>query len=439
MNVRRITLSVAIACAACLVSGIAAAGSASAQPGRSAPRLTWARLSTLPPGQVAALQNPLVAVANDIAKTGITQLAGLYTATALETPDHAVRLYVTNTKRAAWVLRAAKESDPALNLTGVEIVRSAYSAAALDKAASRLVSASVAGRTPFTIFSAVQSGTGQALQLRVAHPAAARLLAGQSVRALGGQSVRQFAGVALTFARGVKVAPFSRENDSAPFIGGDYAFGWNSNQQDRPVCSLGIAVENSSGQDGLMEAGHCFSPGNEVYTENYGHRIGQPGLINHTYDAEIVWTSDKNGAGSNADEGESDLPNGGIHYFPLVSARNPAENEYVCQDGIESYILRKTVPCNLKVGGSITYPVTSADGYHETVHGVLAKSNNGNPVGAQGDSGAVVFTIGSPSTRIAAGMVDAGPSGCNPDCTELYFIPQSDVMGAFDVHLNPHQ
>lgn len=74
-------------------------------------------------------------------------------------------------------------------------------------------------------------------------------------------------GVALTFAHDVPVVPDGPENDSAPFIGGDQSYGWNSHDGNRQFCTTGIAVENSSGEDGLIEAGHCFTPHNGVYTD----------------------------------------------------------------------------------------------------------------------------------------------------------------------------
>jgi hypothetical protein len=44
----------------------------------------------------------------------------------------------------------------------------------------------------------------------------------------------------------------------------------DSTSKSRPVCTAGIPVENSSGKDGLIEAGHCFTPNNGVYTQNFG-------------------------------------------------------------------------------------------------------------------------------------------------------------------------
>jgi hypothetical protein len=393
------------------------------------------------PAQVAALQNPLIATADPISTAGTTEMTDLYSSIALDTPNQTIDVYVTDVARAGKLLQAAKEKDPSLDLGRVRVMKSAYSLAALTSAADSLVSASAAGRTPFRIYAAVQVGNGQALELRVPDPVAARDLASTPVAALAGKSVQQLAGVTLTFARGVQTVPFSRQNDSPPFIGGDLSYGWNSAEHYRPTCTTGIAVEDNSGtgHDGLVEAGHCFTPFNNVYTQNFGHLIGSAGSIVGSADAEIIWTGEYNGAGSNADEGESNQPGGGINYLPLVSLASPYNGEFVCQDGIESYQLGRGVPCNLKVGNSITYSRLMADGRTATVHGIIASSNNGNPVGAIGDSGAVVFIIHTSSTRAAVGMISSGPSGCDPNCTEIYLVPQAAIMGAFSVHLNPHR
>jgi len=431
-------LMVAAACAVALVSAMLAA--APSQASSSPPPLTWAQLNAMAPAQVAALQNPLIAAADPISKVGTTEMTSLYSSIALDTPNRAVDVYVTDTARAGQLLQAAKEKDPGLDLGRVRVMKSAYSLAALTSAADSLVSASAAGRTPFRIYAAVQVGNGQGLELRVPDPVAARDLASKPAAALGGKSVQQLGGVSLTFTRGVPTVPFSRQDDSAPFIGGDLSYGWNSADGYRPTCTTGIAVEDSSGSghDGLVEAGHCFTPNNGVYTQNFGHFIGAPGSIVGSADAEIIWTGDYNGAGSNADEGESNKPGGGINYFPLVTLANPYNGEFVCQDGIESYNLGRGVPCNLKVGNSITYSRLMADGRTATVHGIIASSNNGNPVGAIGDSGAVVFIIWTSSTRAAVGMISSGPAGCDPNCTEIYLVQQAAIMGAFSVRLNPH-
>ncbi len=390
------------------------------------------------PAQVAALQDPLIAIAGPISRAG-AKMPGLYSMLALDTPDHAVNVYLTDVAKAARLLRAAKAADPRLDLSRVRVFRAAYSLARLTGATHRLVTAAGAGRIPFKIFAITQLPGGRGLQLQVPDAVTAQELSARPLAALHGESVRQLAGVTLTVAHGGRMVPASREDDVPPFIGGDYAFGWNKPEQDRPYCTLGIAVENSSGQDGLVEAGHCFTPNNGIYTMNYGRYIGNASGIADKYDAEIIWTGKYNGAGSNADEGETDGC-GGICWYPLVQVNDPYQNEYVCQDGISSYLYMDRVPCDIEVGTPTTYYLCPlGDGYCGYVDGIHSYSNDGRPIVVFGDSGGVVFTIHSSSTRNAIGMVDAA-GNCNSsgECTLMSFMTANSILGALGVHLNPH-
>jgi hypothetical protein len=428
----------AIASAAILAVGTAASGTAQAA-SRPQARLTWARMTTMTPGQVAALQNPLLAVAGPLASVGAAKMASVFSSVSLDTPGHTVRVYLTDTHQAGRLLEAAAKADPGLDLSRVRVLKARYSAAALTRAAGRLIRASIAGRTPFPIYAANQVDNGRDLQLQVAAPASDAARAGLRAARLGGESVRKFAGVDLTFAAGRAMVPASRENDSPPFIGGDWLYGWNSYDKSRQNCTAGIPVENSAGQDGLITAGHCFTPNNGVYTENFGHYVGNTSGVSDDNDAEIVWTGKYLGGGSNADEGESDTSGNGIKYFPLVQTVDWYGGEYVCQDGIYSYENGRGVPCNMKILGVSTYTLCHADSSCTPVNGVKTASNNGNPVAMHGDSGAVVFTIHSASSRNALGMVDAVEDGCTTDCVNMSFVPQGQIMSAFGVHLNPYQ
>jgi hypothetical protein len=397
-----------VGCAAAVVLTLGMPGTGLAAAGHSSPQavrpLSWARLSRMTPQQVAVLQNPLIAMADPIQRAG-ARMPGLYTSVALDTPDHALDLYVTDVARAGALLAAARRLDPGIDLSAVHVLAARYSMAQLSAAASRVMGAGIARRLPFRVSSVTIRPTGQGLQIQVpSQVAQAQARSAEPLTALAGRSVRQLAGVGVSFSHGVAPEPASRENDSAPFIGGDYASGWNSTSKSRPVCTAGIPVENSAGEDGLIEAGHCFTPNNGVYTENFGHYIGNTSSILHQEDGEVIWTGKYLGGGSNADEGESDTAGGGINYLPLVDTNNPYINELVCQDGIASYDNNGRVPCNIKVIANTYWESCEADGFCGQVPGWQGNSDNGNWVVQHGDSGAVVFTIHTSSTRNAIGM-----------------------------------
>ena len=92
----------AVGCAAAVVltlGTLGVPGTGLAATRQSSPRaarpLSWALLSRMTPLQVAALQNPLIAVADPIQRAG-GGMPGLYTSIVLDTPDHALDLYVTD-------------------------------------------------------------------------------------------------------------------------------------------------------------------------------------------------------------------------------------------------------------------------------------------------------------------------------------------------------
>src|SRR5579875_3677242 len=150
MNVKKPAFA-AVACSAALVMSMTAGGTSQAASSPS-PGPTWAQIDTMAPDQVAALQNPLIAIANHISSVGSTKMVSLYTSVALDTPDHAVDVYVTDTAKAGQLLQAAKNSDPTLDLNLVRVMKSAYSLAELNAATDRLASASTAGHIPFRIY-----------------------------------------------------------------------------------------------------------------------------------------------------------------------------------------------------------------------------------------------------------------------------------------------
>ncbi len=99
----------------------------------------------------------------------------------------------------------------------------------------------------------------------------------------------------LTFAHGSPVVPLNRENDSRPFIGGDYLLGWDGSEW--VACTAGIPVEDSHGTDYLITANHCFQSGNNIYTKNYGHHVGLQTSWDNRTDSELINTGYANGGG----------------------------------------------------------------------------------------------------------------------------------------------
>lgn len=397
------------------------------------PSLTWAQIYAMTPANLAAVQNPLVAVADPISRVGSSTMRDIYTTTALDTPSHAVDLYVTNPSLAGALLQAAKRIDPGLDLGRVRVKKADYTSAALTAAAHRLLSAGMAGLLPFPLYAANQDDFGSSLTLQVPNPGLARELSGVSLPGLGGRSVQQLAGVRLTFEAGTPMVPTSRENDVIPYIGGDYL------SSHGVACTAGIPVENANGRDFLVTAAHCFGINYTVTTQN-GHRVGVVTHRSTISDSELVDTGLSGGRGSNADEGESDGC-GGICYKPLSGLSDPFQNQLVCQDGMSVFLAGLGVRCNIKVISESSYTTctvfTPRSCY--TVDGFHTVSTNGQTIIIPGDSGAVVFTLRTSTTRNAEGLVSA-----SNDRLHMAFTTWSGTNGTdgifqqLGVHLNPH-
>ena len=437
-------LAVTAACMAAVVVAAlgTAAGTSQAARQTGTARLTWAKLAKMTPVQVAVLQKPLLAVASPLQEVGSRAMRGVYGTTFIDTPGHAVDLYVTDPSQAAALIAAARRRAPGLDTGLIRVKRTAYSAASLTAAGRRLIAASIAKRLPFALHGTGQLDRGASLRLMVDNAAQARKLSHVPLASLGGRSVAKLAGVRLTFeqARG---APLTRENDALPFIGGNYITDGGDS------CTAGISIESSNNRDFLITANHCFTSGSTVSTEN-GNTVGIPWRYNANWDAEAIDTGKFNGAGANADEGESNTSNGGIKWYPLAGNAQPlVGGQQICQDGISSYMYRNAVPCNIGVEGTITPQICGQNGPCEYVTEVAAATLDGNPVVIQGDSGAVVFDgFSSPTTRLAAGMVSYGWGGGNPvsptnpliEYYHLGFVWWQNLYNAFGFtgRLNPH-
>lgn len=423
-----------------LGAGAGVSGATGRQSHAGQPHLTWAQFYGMSPAGAAAVQNPLLNAAAPAEALGATSMAGIYWGAALDIPDHLVDIIVTDPARAGRLLDAARRLNPGLNLNLIRLRRTTYSLRTLTDAADRLLDASRAKLLPFPLYSVSQLDEGASITLQVPDAAKARLLSQVRLPSLGGRSVAQYAGVRLTFATGHRQTPLSRENDTAPFIAGDFMAGFND-QGNANSCTAGIPAEDSSGEDYLITAGHCFGEYSYVYTMNRSTYIGYVGKWNDNVDAELVDTGLAGGQGSVALEGNNDTSDGGQIGYPIVgNAASPPQGTYLCQDGIQSYEVAGRVPCNMEVHGTDSYTVCyQADDKCATVNAIHTISTNGDWVALSGDSGGLVFTIYQQTQRLAMGMVDSGTCQVAAPryCSAMNFIYAGTLYARLGVHLNP--
>jgi hypothetical protein len=443
---RGLILTLSVAGLALASAGVADAAAVA----RSAPgpmrHLTWADLSTMSEAQVARLQNPLIAAVTPVSRLGATaRWSGLFSHLSLDTPRHLVDLYVTDPARAAGLLVAAKKADPSLNLRLFRVRLAPLSAAQVNRASSRLLTASIKGTLPFRVFAVSHPGNGPSLQVFVAHPNADRRLSARRLARLGGRSVAGLAGVRLVFVHGAPMAPLSRGDDSAPFIGGDDITDLTY------ACTAGIALEKkSTGEDYVLTASHCFSDGEDIYNGNGTHTVGVVTSADKPHDAEIIDTGAANGNGSNADEGEYNKGSDGIQYYALVDTVGVADHEIAYQDGYSTFLWTGGVAKDYVISTSYDYSLTTSWGTYEVygdevepyTSGTCNDSSQAGCAAISGDSGAVVFTYRTSSTRNAMGVVSYGPSCTSQEgwlfCTRMAFTPINPILTNTGLILNPH-
>jgi hypothetical protein len=408
--------------------------------------LTWADIENMSPAQVGALQGPLLDAGTPIALLGQTaRWSGLYGGMALDTPDHLVDLYVTNTARAGQLLAAARSANPGLDIRLIRVFRTGVSVGQYEAAATRLLDASRAGLLPFRVNAVSLQQPSASVQVLVSRPVADQRMASLSLADLGGRSITAFAGVSLTFAGGAAPVNANRQDDTRPFIGGDGLSGGGR------ACTAGIAVENPrSHEDYLITAAHCFKKGSRVSTWDGIYVVGKVTAVAGTNDAELIDTGYRRGKGSNADEGEANRGVNGILWHPLLGTAAFMAHEVIFQDGLSTFFARGGVQEDFTQGlyawgSSGPNGNFNVEGY-SSITDHLKTCSSSHPLGCAvigGDSGAVVF-IYNGGHREALGMVSAGTGGTN--CNEkdgVYCYRMLFASALLDYHdlgvvLNPH-
>jgi hypothetical protein len=408
--------------------------------------LTWTDIENMSPAQVGALQGPLLDAGTPITLLGQTaRWSGLYGGMALDTPDHLVDLYVTNTTRAGQLLAAARSANPGLDIGLIRVFLTGVSVGQYEAAANRLLDASRAGLLPFRVNAVSLQQPSASVEVLVSRPATDRRMASLSLPRLGGRSITAFAGVSLTFAGGAAPVNADRQDGSRPFIGGDgLSVGDTS-------CTAGIAVENPhSHEDYLITAAHCFKKGKTVRTWDGINVVGKVTAVAGTNDAELINTGYKSGKGSKADEAEANKGANGILQHPLLGTAAFMADEIIFQDGLYTFFTRGGVQKDFTVGlyawgASGPNGNFNVEGYSSRADDVRTCSS-AHPLGCAvigGDSGAVVF-IYNGGHRKALGMVSAGNGGTN--CNEndgVYCYRMLFASALLDYHdlgvvLNPH-
>jgi hypothetical protein len=397
--------------------------------GASGKVLTDFEIGTMAPAEQAALLDPLRAIAGALSDVGKGGRARVFTSVVIDANHDVVNLYLTDMRRAAGFVQAAKSAEPSIDTKLIRVHKAAYTLAALDVARE----AYLAKPHPYAVYAVSPAADGSALQIEVDNTTTALKPMGAAkahiVAATSAAST-----VARSFVKGsarhVKSAAWNnvKWHDSSPFIGGDVITNGSEH------CTAGLpAVRKSDGRPVMVTAAHCFGVGQRIYTAAgrtwswsnrlIGNYVGTVTTRNLGRDAELLV-----GANNNADE--SDI-NG---WIPLTSVKYSYRGDWVCHSGARSASLGHSTPCGIKVTNQDLW-FRIAGYYARGVEGVDVVHGWGS---VNGDSGGTVWAAtGNTNARQARGIVSNGGLDGTPDQKRVDWTEATDIFNAYGLKLNP--
>ncbi|MBF9132869.1 cellulose-binding domain-containing protein [Plantactinospora sp. S1510] len=258
----------------------------------------------------------------------------------------------------------------------VEVARATYSRTELEKAAAKLVPVVEADRADAA--HAVRLRTdGAGVEVAVDDTAGAAL------------PKLPATGVRTTIVERDRLAPISRNADSAPYDGGAYI-----SPAPGSWCTAGFGVTNAStAATYLLSAGHCGSLG-QVWSTGAGTQIGAVTHRNADHDTMLISTptpGDHIYVGGVNDEVRARVV-GWTKVFP---------GQLLCQSGVTSAGVLGGPICDLRVEFH----------YDDREELVEATQVDGEQAARQGDSGGPVYAVNADGTVLAAGTTTrfAGP------------------------------
>lgn len=189
-------------------------------------------------------------------------------------------------------------------------------------------------------------------------------------------------------APGATLTRFHRQDDYAPFWGGDAIINTN-NGNAASLCSTGFSVYTSSGS-GILTAAHCGW--NNWYTLN-GNSVGRTVGLSNSLDVQVISAS----AGPFIWDGDSMVSTN--QFDKAVSgARSSSPDQWICTSPAAS-----GVSCGIKI---LQVDVTAPGAFS---HADYADNAYGNPFVGPGDSGGPVFFPAADGTDLVQGTIFAGP------------------------------
>ena len=406
--------------------------------GASGKVLTDVEIGTMAPAAQAALLDPLRAIAGALSDVGKGSGARVFTSVGIDANHDVVNLYLTDTRRAAGFVQAAKSVEPSIDTKLIRIHKATSTLAALDVARE----AYLAKPHPYAVYAVSPAPDGSGLQIEVDSTATAIKTDGNNVAITPISAAKTHvvpaastaSTVARSFTKGiarhVKSAAWNnvKWHDSSPFIGGDVITNGTGH------CTAGLpAIRKSDGHPVMVTAAHCFGVGQRIYTAAgatwswsnglLGNYVGTVTSRNTGWDAELLV-----GANNNADE--SDVSG----WIPLTSVQYSYVGDWVCHSGARSASLGHSTPCGIKVTNQdLWFPIAG----HQArgVEGVDVVHGWGS---VNGDSGGTVWAAtGNAKARQARGIVSNGGLDGTSDQKRVDWTEAIDIFNAYGLKLNP--
>ncbi|MFI7406954.1 peptidase [Streptomyces sp. NPDC049541] len=412
-------------------------------------RLTLAQIAALPLAAQSRILDPLRALAAALDTAGKRTEPDTYATVRIDAPHDTVHVALTDPAQADKLIQAARKINPRIDTRRVTVDKAAYTLRQLHAARTQLLAQAAAHKLPYHVYSVAVATDGSSLQVGVDQPTQASIRTPMAPAATGQVQKNLLDGVTVAFQQGYQARPTDQAQvkweDSSPQIGGDVLSDGHAD------CTAGIpAVKTSDNSPVMITANHCFTNGDEVFTEggthpafgayyttprnSVGNYVGTVTGTSPAWDAEEL-TGGKN----NADVQLSDT------WHPVTSDAYSYAGDLVCQSGGASYFMGYGNVCGIAVTNQdITWSSTDWSGTHNVrgVEGTRMQSNQPWAV-AEGDSGALVYTV-SGSTYQARGVNSAGVGPCcysynGSDVAFNYILwtEAPDILGHFGLKLNP--
>ena len=200
----------------------------------------------------------------------------------------------------------------------------------------------------------------------------------------------------LTFRTEPRVTQYSREDDYAPWNGGDYILGTNGHG-----CTSGPGVKSVNGVEYFITAAHCYPVGEKVFNSTYS-------TAESNYMGTVAWRDAR--TSNSTDTALVRAPVSGLNWRSSTAARQVS---YAPRDYVGERVCTSGAYNSPKYGGELCgVVVTDADRCYASsalqVCGATFAERSGTTVAREGDSGGPVYDVLGNGTLNVRGTIQNG-------------------------------